>query len=89
MLQSQVSDLKTPTTLLPEPPPPQEKGIHRLKDFFLPPEHSPVFWCQQKEVPAGPHPNPSFTGSVSLSASSSPQTQKLKEIIFQGLFAPP
>lgn len=55
------------TTLFPELPPPKGKGIHLLKKFFLPPEHSSAFWCQQKEVPAGPHPNPSFTGSVSPS----------------------
>lgn len=91
--QSLIQVLLTPrpaaTTLFPELPPPKGKGIHLLKKFFRPPEHSSAFWCQQKEVPAGPHPNPSFTGSVSLSASSSPQTQNLKEIIFQGLFTPP
>ena len=66
------------TTMFPEAPPPQEKGLHLSKKSFLPPESS-VFWRQQKEVPAGPGPHlkPSFTGSVSLTASSFPETQNL------------
>lgn len=69
------------TRLLPEPPHPQERGLHLQRKFFLPPESSSVLGLGQREVPAGPHPNPFFTGSVSLSASSIPQAESLDLLV--------